>query len=132
MTDQPILGELTADIVANYVANNPVQASDLPKIILEVHSALSTLGNEPAEPDRPTPPVSIKRSVTDDYIVCLEDGKRFKSLKRHLRTYHDMTPAQYRERWGLSRDYPMTAPGYAKRRSELAKEIGLGKKDRNG
>lgn len=120
--------ELAADIVSAYVANNSVSAVELPTLINEVHSALrrvSAGANESAvEP--PKPAVAIKKSITPDYIICLEDGKKFKSLKRHLRTQYDMTPEQYREKWGLAPDYPMVAPNYALARSQLAKEMGLG------
>ncbi|MDF2975083.1 MAG: transcriptional regulator [Microvirga sp.] len=108
--------ELAADVVSAYVSNNPVPTSELPSLIAAVHASLQF------------PAVSIKKSVQPDYIVCLEDGKRFKSLKRHLRTKFDMTPEQYRQKWDLPRDYPMVAPNYASRRSELAKALGLGQK----
>jgi predicted transcriptional regulator len=124
--------ELAADVVSAYVSNNSVPASDLPGLIGEVHIALSKIGNGSAElpAEAPKPAVSIKKSVTPDYIICLEDGKKFKSLKRHLRTQYNMTPEQYREKWGLAPDYPMVAPNYAKARSELAKEMGLGQQRR--
>ena len=124
--------ELAADIVSAYVSNNSVPAADLPALIGEVHLALSKVANGGAETpaEAPKPAVSIKKSVTPDYIVCLEDGKKFKSLKRHLRTQYNMTPEQYREKWGLPVDYPMVAPNYAKARSELAKEMGLGQQRR--
>ena len=116
--------ELTADIVAAYVGNNPLQMAELPGLIAQVHSALSGIsGNvveETAEPLKPA--VSVKKSVTPEYIICLEDGKKFKSLKRHLRTHYDLTPEQYREKWGLPADYPMVAPSYAEARSRLASE----------
>jgi predicted transcriptional regulator len=122
--------EITADIVSAYVANNPVPAADLPSLIGDVRAALgklSTDGIEPAEePQKPA--VNPKRSVHDDYIVCLEDGKKFKSLKRHLATHHGMTADEYRAKWNLSADYPMVAPGYSAARSELAKQMGLGRK----
>ncbi|MDF3060468.1 MAG: MucR family transcriptional regulator [Microvirga sp.] len=126
--------ELAADVVSAYVSNNSVPASDLPGLIGEVHIALSKIGNGSAElpAEAPKPAVSIKKSVTPDYIICLEDGKKFKSLKRHLRTQYNMTPEQYREKWGLAPDYPMVAPNYAKARSELAKEMGLGQQRRKG
>lgn len=133
MTDnmeQDNLIELTAEVVSAYVSNNTIQSSDLPALISDVHAALhQTLGGpaEP-EPEPQKPAVSIKKSVTADYIVCLEDGKKFKSLKRHLRTYHDLTTDAYREKWGLPYDYPMVAPNYAKARSSLAKKMGLGQK----
>jgi predicted transcriptional regulator len=124
--------ELAADIVSAYVSNNSVPAADLPALIGEVHLALSKVANGGAETpaEAPKPAVSIKKSVTPDYIICLEDGKKFKSLKRHLRTQYNMTPEQYREKWGLAPDYPMVAPNYAKARSELAKEMGLGQQRR--
>jgi len=126
--------ELTADIVAAYVGNNPLQMAELPGLISQVHSALSGISTgaveEPAEPLKPA--VSVRKSVTPDYIICLEDGKKFKSLKRHLRTHYDLTPEQYREKWGLPADYPMVAPSYAEARSKLAKEMGLGQKRRRG
>ena len=124
--------ELTADIVSAYVSNNSVSAGDIPNLINQVHSALirvsSGQAEAPVEPLRPAVPV--KRSITPDYIVCLEDGKKFKSLKRHLRTQYDITPEQYREKWGLPPDYPMVAPNYAAARSQLAKQMGLGQQRR--
>ena len=124
------LTELVADIVGAYVSKNSVSVADLPKLINEVHSALrqTTAGGQTAEEPAKEPAVPIRRSVNPDYIVCLEDGKRFKSLKRHLRTDHDMTPQEYRAKWGLKPDYPMVAPNYAASRSELAKKMGLGRK----
>jgi len=122
---------LTTEIVAAHVSNNTVAMSDLPLVIREVHAALAGLGQEEEpEPERLSPAVPVRKSVTPDYIVCLEDGKKLKMLKRHLKTAYDMTPEEYRERWGLPRDYPMVAPNYAKQRSKLAKEIGLGTKAR--
>ena len=122
---------LTADIVAAHVSNNSVAVNDLPNLIQNVHAALSGIAGNGAAPEpKPEPKVSIRSSVKPDYIVCLEDGKKFKSLKRHLRTTYDMTPEQYRAKWDLPRDYPMVAPNYAKARSELAKSIGLGTKRR--
>ena len=124
--------ELTANIVSAYVSNNTVPATDIPGLINQVHSALarvSNAGNDaPAEPLKPA--VSIKKSITPEYLVCLEDGKKFKSLKRHLRTQYNMTPEQYREKWGLGADYPMVAPNYAAARSQLAKQMGLGQQRR--
>ena len=122
------LVELAADIVSAYVANNSVRPGDLPELINAVHSALKTTGNQAsqAEAQPLTPAVSIKKSIGQDYIICLDDGKKFKSLKRHLRTKYGMTPEQYREKWGLPKDYPMVAPAYARARSELAKSMGLG------
>jgi predicted transcriptional regulator len=116
---------LAADIVSAYVARNSVRATDLPDLIASVHAALKALGSPQPEPERPQPPVPIKKSVTPDYIVSLEDGRRYRSLKRHLRV-RGLTPDQYREKWGLPRDYPMVAPNYAKVRSDLAKSLGLG------
>ena len=125
--------ELTAEIVSAYVSNNSVSASELPGLINQVHSALTRVSSghgegTPSEPLKPA--VSVKRSITPDYIVCLEDGKKFKSLKRHLRTQYSMTPEAYREKWDLPPDYPMVAPNYASQRSRLAKEIGLGTRAR--
>ncbi len=120
--------DLTADIVSAYVGNNTVTTGDLPGLINDVYGALQKTeqsANEP-EPEPLKPAVPIKKSVTPDYIICLEDGKKFKSLKRHLRTHYDMTPEEYREKWGLDADYPMVAPNYAAARSELAKQMGLG------
>ena len=124
--------ELTAQIVSAYVGNNTVPAQDLSALINQVHGALtrvsSGLSDAPSEPLKPA--VSIKKSITPDHIVCLEDGKKFKSLKRHLRTQYNMTPEQYREKWGLPPDYPMVAPNYAAARSQLAKQMGLGQQRR--
>jgi predicted transcriptional regulator len=122
----------TSDIVSAYVSNNSVQTSELPALIAEVHASLASIssGGQQA-PEQPlVPAVPVKKSVQPDYIVCLEDGKKFKSLKRHLRTSYDMTPGQYRQKWGLGPDYPMVAPNYAAARSELAKSMGLGQKRR--
>jgi predicted transcriptional regulator len=132
--EQESLIELTAEIVSAYVSNNNVDSSDLSELIGDVHSALSrTVGGaaEP-EPEPLKPAVTVRKSVTPDYIVCLEDGKKFKSLKRHLRTHYDLTPDEYREKWGLPAEYPMVAPNYAKARSNLAKEMGLGQKRSRG
>ena len=132
MNDKSNLAELTADVVAAYVANNPVPANNLPTLIQDVHNALnnaaagSIVESEPAK----NPAVSVRRSVTSDHIVCLEDGLKFKSLKRHLRTYHNLTPEEYRNKWGLPADYPMVAANYSEKRAELAKKIGLGNKRR--
>ena len=124
--------ELTAEIVSAYVSNNTVPASDIPSLINQVHAALARVsaktGDTPAEPLKPA--VSVKKSITPEHIVCLEDGKKFKSLKRHLRTQYNMTPEQYREKWGLGTDYPMVAPNYAAARSQLAKQMGLGQQRR--
>ena len=124
---------LTAQIVSSHVANNTVSAGELPQLIGEVYQSLAGLGREPEpreEEQRPTPAVPIRKSVHDDYIICREDGKKLKMLKRHLKTAYDMTPEEYRRRWGLADDYPMVAPGYARQRSDLAKRIGLGRRGR--
>lgn len=126
--DQPQLMRLTAQIVSAHVSHNSVTAEVLPNLIREVHATLTRIRSEPEQPRRPEPAVPIKKSVFPDYIVCLEDGKKLKMLKRHLRNAYGMTPEQYRERWGLPRQYPMVAPNYAQRRSSLAKQIGLGTK----
>ncbi len=119
--------DYTADIVAAYVSNNSVAATDLPALIEAVHRALGQLGTPAAAPtEELKPAIPIKKSVTPEYIICLEDGKKFKSLKRHLRTSYGMSPDAYREKWGLPKDYPMVAPAYAAARSELAKNMGLG------
>ena len=118
----------TADIIAAYVSNNPISATDLPDLMDTVHGCLTKLAsNAPGAEERPEPAVPIKKSVTKHYIICLEDGRKLKMLKRYLRTRYDLSPQQYRERWGLPADYPMVAPEYAERRSNLAKKIGLGK-----
>jgi len=119
---------LTTDIVAAHVSNNSVAVSDLPLIIDSVHGALSGLSSRAAEMARPEPAVPIKSSIKPDYVVCLEDGKKLKMLKRHLMTHYKMTPDDYRNKWGLPASYPMVAPNYAEKRRELAKAIGLGKK----
>ncbi len=124
--------DLTANIVSAYLSNNPTPASEIPNLISQVHTALvrvsSGRSEAPAEPAKPA--VSLKKSINPDYLVCLEDGKRFKSLKRHLRTQYNMTPEQYRDKWGLPADYPMVAPNYAVARSQLAKKMGLGQQRR--
>ena len=124
--------DLAADIVSAYVSNNTVPVSDLPALIADVHRALNNtqMGLNEPEPEPLKPAVNPKKSVFPDYIVCLEDGKKFKSLKRHLRTHYDLSPEDYREKWGLPADYPMVAPNYAKARSQLAKEMGLGQQRR--
>jgi predicted transcriptional regulator len=129
-----LLIELTADIVAAYVSNNAVVAADLPTLISNVHSALGgvAVGDKVEEAEKPKPAVPVRRSVQNDYIICLEDGQKFKSLKRHLMTHYNLTPEQYREKWDLPADYPMVAPAYAEARSRLAKEMGLGQKRRRG
>ena len=128
MDDQSEIIEMTTDIVSAYVGNNAIAAADLPSLIQNVHRALAEVSsgevaasNEPQEPA-----VSVKKSITPDFLICLGDGRKFKSLKRHLRTKYDMSPDEYRAKWGLPRDYPMVAPNYAKARSELAKQMGLG------
>ena len=123
---------LAADIVSAFVSQNSVPVSELPALIGNVHSALSKLGSvaEQAQVETLTLAVSVKKSITPDFIVCLEDGKKFKSLKRHLRTAYNLTPDQYRARWSLPHDYPMVAPNYAAARSELAKNMGLGQQRR--
>lgn len=122
---------LTADIVSAHVSNNSVAVNDLPQLIQNVHGALSALGGQTAEPEaRPEPAVSVRSSIKPDYIVCLEDGKKLKMLKRHLMTHYQMTPDAYRQKWGLNSDYPMVAPNYAEQRRSLAKKIGLGTKRR--
>ncbi|MCF3935597.1 MucR family transcriptional regulator [Acuticoccus sp. M5D2P5] len=120
--------DLAAEIVSAYVSNNSVASHDLPNLISDVYAALQkTNGGEPEpEPEPLKPAVSIKKSITPDYLICLEDGKKFKSLKRHLRTHYNLSPEEYRERWNLPNDYPMVAPNYAAARSELAKRMGLG------
>ncbi len=124
---------LTTEIVAAHVSNNTVSASDLPNLINTVYGALTNVGSgKTMSAERPQPAVPIKKSITDDFIICLEDGKKLKMLKRHLMSHYNMTPEQYRERWALPADYPMTAPNYAQARSNLAKKIGLGSKPRNG
>nr|WP_309084156.1 MucR family transcriptional regulator [Chelativorans sp.] len=124
------LMELTADVVAAYVSNNPVPVAELSNLIADVHAALGrvTRNSEPAPAEKQKPAVNPKRSVHDEYIICLEDGKKFKSLKRHLMTHYGLTPEQYREKWGLDPNYPMVAPAYAVARSQLAKKMGLGRK----
>lgn len=132
MEDKSELVGMTAEIVSAYVGNNTVGAGELPNLIQDVYTALDVAvsggAEEAAEP--PKPAVSVKKSVTPDYIICLEDGKKFKSLKRHLRTHYDLSPEEYRDKWGLAKDYPMVAPNYAKARSQLAKQMGLGQKAR--
>ena len=128
MDDKAELLEMTADIVSAYVGNNSVSATDLPSLIANIHSALSQVSTgaveAPSEPQEPAVPV--RKSISPDFLTCLEDGRKFKSLKRHLRTKYDMSPEEYRAKWGLPKDYPMVAPNYAKARSDLAKSMGLG------
>jgi predicted transcriptional regulator len=131
MENRPTLIELASQIVAAYVGRNTVEQADLPKLITEVHKALEQVAGGGARKDdshEPRPAISARKSVTPDYLVCLEDGKKFKSLKRHLRTHFNLTPEQYREKWNLPADYPMVAPNYANSRSKLAKNMGLGQR----
>jgi len=133
MTEKPNVSELlelTTEIVSAHAGNNTVAVTDLPQLIQDVYKTLVSVGTAAAAPERPRPAVAVKKSVFPDYIVCLEDGKKLKMLKRHLKTAYNMTPEEYRERWGLAPDYPMVAPNYAKHRSTLAKKIGLGTKSR--
>jgi predicted transcriptional regulator len=134
MENQRDLVRMAAEIAAAYVSANPVPAQEIPALIRTIHNALlEVAGVAAAAPDAtPEPAVSIKKSVTADYIICLEDGKKFKSLKRHLRTRYAMTPEEYRTKWGLAHDYPMVAPNYAKERSNLAKRMGLGQSRKGG
>lgn len=127
---QTDLIELSGEIVAAYVSHNALSATDLPKLLADVYAALMALGSEAASVDSEPlkPAVAVRRSITPDHIVCLEDGKKFKSLKRHLMTHHELTPQQYREKWNLPADYPMVAPNYSATRSSLAKTSGLGRK----
>lgn len=119
---------LTTDIVSAHLSNSQVAAEEIPNIIQKVYKTLSSVGSDSiGSAERPQPAVPIRKSVTDDYIICLEDGKKLKMLKRHLKSAYNMSPEEYRERWGLAADYPMVAPNYAKQRSNLAKELGLGK-----
>ena len=124
--------ELTTEIVSAHVSNNTLPVNELPQLIQDVYRTLSSVGGVTIASERPQPAVPVKKTVTAEYIICLEDGKKLKMLKRHLKTAYDMTPDEYRERWGLPRDYPMVAPNYAKHRSSLAKKIGLGTKSRGG
>ena len=133
MSEKPDVSELlelTTEIVGAHVGNNTVATGDMPKLIQDVYKTLMALGSAPAKAERPRPSVPVKKSISPDYIICLEDGKKLKMLKRHLKTAYNMTPEDYRERWGLASDYPMVAPNYAKHRSRLAKKIGLGRKPR--
>jgi len=122
--------EMTAEVVSAYVGNNPVSSAELPNLIRDVHETFAKLngsgGGYPTEKRKPA--VSIKKSLNDDFLICLEDGKKFKSLKRHLRSHFNLSPEEYREKWGLPLDYPMVAPNYAKERSTLARKMGLGRK----
>ena len=133
MSENPNISELlefTTEIVAAHSGNNTVAPDALPKLIQDVYKTLSNLGTQQPAQERPKPAVAVKKSIFPDFIVCLEDGKKLKMLKRHLKTAYNMTPEDYRERWGLAADYPMVAPNYAKHRSNLAKKIGLGTKSR--
>ena len=128
MEDKAEIIEMTAEIVAAYVENNTISTTDLPALIQSVHKALTSVssGVEAVEAAPKEPAVPVRRSITPDHLICLEDGRKFKSLKRHLRTKYNLSPEDYRAKWGLSKDYPMVAPNYAKARSELAKQMGLG------
>ncbi|MEO6338903.1 MAG: MucR family transcriptional regulator [Caulobacteraceae bacterium] len=129
MADKAEIMEMAADIVSAYVSNNAVAAAELPGLIQQIHKALTGVADgaaEPAPPEVLAPAVPIKKSITPDYLICLEDGRQFKSLKRHLRTKYDISPEQYRAKWKLPKDYPMVAPNYAASRSALAKKMGLG------
>ena len=128
--DLRIIG-YTSEIVASFVSNNTVKVTEISGLIDEVYKTIQDLAKHGGESDRPEPAVSIKKSVTPNYLICLEDGRKLKMLKRHLRTAYNMTPDEYRERWGLPHDYPMVAPNYADRRRDLAKKIGLGTKNRS-
>lgn len=123
---------LTADIVSSHLSNNSVPASELPRLIEEVYQTLQSVSERQAEAEKPVPAVPIRKSITPDHLICLEDGKKLKMLKRYLKTRYNMTPDEYRARWGLGSDYPMVAPNYARQRRELAKKIGLGTKRRKG
>ncbi|MBL4726641.1 MAG: MucR family transcriptional regulator [Rhizobiaceae bacterium] len=122
--------EMTAEVVSSYVGNNPVSTAELPKLISDVHGAFARLKGSRSmmSAEKRKPAVPIKKSLNDDYLICLEDGKKFKSLKRHLRSHFNLSPEDYREKWGLPHDYPMVAPNYAKERSSLARKMGLGRK----
>jgi len=128
MEDNSQLLEMTADIVSAYVGNNNVQVTEVPGLISSIHAALSQIstGVVEVEPEVKEPAVPIRKSISPDFLICLEDGRKFKSLKRHLRTKYNMSPEEYRAKWGLPKDYPMVAPNYAKARSDLAKQMGLG------
>ncbi len=132
MEDKLEVIEMTTDIVSAYVGSNTVSASDLPLLIQSVHQALTGMATETVdvEASLKEPAIAVKKSITPDHLVCLEDGRKFKSLKRHLRTKYNMTPEDYRVKWGLAKDYPMVAPNYARARSDLAKQMGLGQAGR--
>lgn len=127
--DRVEIMHLTSDIVSSHVSNNPVATADLPALIESVYATLTGIAAAAEEPpvEELKPAVSIKKSITPDHLICLEDGKKLKMLKRHLKTAYDMSPEEYRQRWGLSPDYPMVAPNYAAKRQELARKIGLGR-----
>lgn len=122
--------EFTSDIVSAYISNNPIPSGELAGLIRDVHSVLLSLSEADAAAEEQKPAISVKKSITDDFLICLEDGKKFKSLKRHLRSKYGMSPDEYRAKWGLPYDYPMVAPSYARKRSELAKKMGLGKAEK--
>lgn len=128
--DNHLVMELTTDVVSAYVSNNPIAAGDLSALMNSVYSSLKAMAEDKmeAETEKQKPAVSVKKSLNHEYLICLEDGKRFKSLKRHLKTHYDLSPEQYRDKWGLPADYPMVAPAYAEKRSKLAKQMGLGQK----
>ncbi|MEQ1715023.1 MAG: MucR family transcriptional regulator [Hyphomicrobium sp.] len=127
-TTAPELVTITGTIVAAYVSHNTISSAELPALIADTHAALSRVAGRPVlvEREDSKPKIAVKKSVMPDFIICLEDGKKFKSLKRHLRTHYNMSPEEYREKWGLPHDYPMVAPNYARARSDLAKKMGLG------
>lgn len=133
MSEQPSkleLLELTSEIVSAHVSNNSVSTSDLPQLIEDVYKTLGTVGEKPEVKEKAQPAVPVKKSIQQEYLICLEDGKKLKMLKRHLKTAYNMTPEEYREKWNLPSDYPMVAPNYAEHRSSLAKKIGLGTRAR--
>lgn len=134
MEEKPELLEMTADIVSAFVSNNSVSADAVPGLIAQIHAALSgvSVGPVEVEPEPKEPAVPVRKSITPDFLICLEDGRKFKSLKRHLRTHYNLTPDEYRQKWGLAPDYPMVAPNYAAARSDLAKSMGLGHQRRKG
>ena len=135
MSDKPNINEileLTTEVISAYVSNNLVTTGDLPSLIQEVYKTMSIVGSEPISTERLRPAVPVNKSIFPDYIICLEDGKKLKMLKRHIMSSYSLSPKEYRDRWGLAADYPMVAPNYAKHRSHLAKKIGLGTKPRTG
>lgn len=125
-TSEELIG-FASEIVSAYVGSNSVSSEELPELIRTVHMSLASLAHQQEEKVVQKPAVTVRKSIGEDYLICLEDGQKFKSLKRHLRTKYDMTPEEYREKWGLAADYPMVAPGYSKQRSKLAKQMGLGR-----